>query len=276
MVVSFHPIYKSDLNLLCAGRDPGPKEVAAIRLAQAVILPQGCTQRLYQIARENCRNVFPNYDARFRYPGKTGQIRLFRKAGYPHPKTEIFRNTAEFRSHYPENWQGVFPVVFKFDWGGEGDTVFLLNSVAELEKMINQASRWETASGQSGFLLQECIAAGNRSLRVAKIGKRTLSYWRTHGDEEIFHASLAKGAKIDFSADPHLKEQGDNLAADFCRRTHINLAGLDVIFSVDGSLQTPLLLEINYFFGRAGLGGSEAYYGILRKEIRGWLASLGV
>ena len=32
-----------------------------------------------------------------------------------------------------------------------------------------------------------------------------------------------------------------------------------------------MLLEINYFFGRKGLGGSEAYYKILHEEIRTWL-----
>jgi ribosomal protein S6--L-glutamate ligase len=35
-----------------------------------------------------------------------------------------------------------------------------------------------------------------------------------------------------------------------------------------------MLLEINYYFGRKGLGGSEAYYKILRKEIQAWLSSL--
>jgi ribosomal protein S6--L-glutamate ligase len=33
-----------------------------------------------------------------------------------------------------------------------------------------------------------------------------------------------------------------------------------------------MLLEINYFFGRKGLGGSENYYRILLAEIRNWLA----
>ena len=31
------------------------------------------------------------------------------------------------------------------------------------------------------------------------------------------------------------------------------------------------MLEINYFFGRRGLGGSDAYYEILNREIHNWL-----
>jgi ribosomal protein S6--L-glutamate ligase len=34
------------------------------------------------------------------------------------------------------------------------------------------------------------------------------------------------------------------------------------------------MLEINYFFGRIGLGGSQEYYRILRKAIKRWIASL--
>jgi ribosomal protein S6--L-glutamate ligase len=36
-----------------------------------------------------------------------------------------------------------------------------------------------------------------------------------------------------------------------------------------------MLLEINYFFGRRGLGGSEAYYLILLEEIQSWITGLG-
>ena len=274
MVVSFHPIFKTDLNLICAGRDPGPEELAAIQGARAVILPQGCPQPLYQMVCENCLHVFPNYDARFRYPGKTGQIRLFRDIDAPHPETEIFRNTSDFRMRYPEDGYPSFPVVFKFDWGGEGDTVFLLQTTADLTDLLQHADRCE-ASGQMGFLLQQYIVSGNRSLRVAVIGERTLSYWRTHAEEKRFHASLSKGAQVDLTSDPVLKQTAEALVADFCRRAKINLAGLDVIFAAEDPRQTPLLLEINYFFGRVGLGGSEAYYRILRKEIRQWLKRVG-
>ena len=40
----------------------GPDDLDAIRAADAVILPQGCYQSLYEMARKNCKHVFPNFD----------------------------------------------------------------------------------------------------------------------------------------------------------------------------------------------------------------------
>lgn len=273
MVVSFHPIFKADLNLICAGREPGPEDLSAIRRARAVVLPQGCPRRLYRVARENCAHVFPNYDARFRHPGKLGQIRLFRETNAPHPQTEIFQSTSEFERRYPDNRYPLFPVVLKFDWGGEGDTVFLVKTSADLQDLLAHARRCE-ASGQSGFLLQQFIACANRSLRVILIGEYILSYWRTHAEKKIFHANLSKGAKVDLTSDPLLKQKAEEGVAQFCRRAGINLAGLDVLFAEEDPGQQPLLLEINYYFGRVGLGGSEAFYKILKKEIRKWLKGI--
>jgi len=275
MVVSFHPLFKADRNILCAGRDPGPADVAAIRAARAVILPQGCPRRLYDMARNNCPNIFPNYDVRFRYPGKIGQIKLFLDTSLPHPPTETFFSLAEFRRCYPDQSLPHLPLVFKFDWGGEGDTVFLVQSTGELEELLQHTARCE-ASGQSGFMLQQYIPSGNRSLRVAVIGDSRISYWRIREEPMGFHASLSKGAKIDTQTDPALKERAEMLVAEFCRRVGINLAGLDVIFAEGGSSSQPLVLEINYFFGRVGLGGSEEYYRTLINAIKCWLKTIGV
>ncbi len=95
MILSYHPIFGGDKNLLCAGRDPTPEDLDAIRQAKAVILSQGCPQALYTMARSNCRHVFPNLDAKFEYPGKTGQIRLFRDNGLPHPRTAAFASVKD-------------------------------------------------------------------------------------------------------------------------------------------------------------------------------------
>ena len=270
MVVSFHPIFPADRNMVCAGRDPGPEELAAIRTARAVVLPQGCTRGLWQMARENCPNVFPDYAARFRHPGKTGQIRLFRETGAPHPPTEVFPNVAAFRKRYGEGTRPRLPCVFKFDWGGEGETVFLVRSPAGLERRIAQAAVCE-ATGQSGFLLQQRVPAGNRSLRVVVIGRRLVSYWRVHGSGRRFAVSVSKGARIDTRTDPELIARAEEAVRGFCRRSGIELAGLDLIFDVHQKPPPPLLLEVNYFFGRVGIGGSSAYYRILRAEIRAWL-----
>lgn len=273
MILSFHPLFRGDHNILCAGREPGPSDLCAIRNARVVILPQGCPQQLYFIARNNCANVFPNYDVRFRYPGKIGQIKLFHELSVPHPPTEIFQSVAEFKRRYVGFKSPNLPIVFKFDWGGEGDTVFLVQSLSELEQILLHAARCE-ASGQSGFLLQQYISAGNRSLRVTVIGESILSYWRTGDDKNGFYSNLSKGGKIVQDAEPHLREAAEKLVWQFCRSSGVNLAGVDVIFDEGQDEPSPFLLEINYFFGRVGIGGSKEYYRILKKAIKRWLRTV--
>jgi hypothetical protein len=171
MILSFHPLFSADRQIICAGRAPGPDERQAISAATAVILPQACRQDLYEMVRENCALYFPNYDARFAFPGKTGQHLLFKKAGVPHPRTVSFSDTRAFRRQcrrIPDDLPFGFPCVFKFDWGGEGETVHPVDSVSCLKEILATASAFER-TGQSGFLLQEMIPAGNRSLRVAVI-----------------------------------------------------------------------------------------------------------
>ena len=64
------------------------------------------------------------------------------------------------------------------------------------------------------------------------------------------------------------------MAKDFCKKTGINLAGFDFILRPDAPDNTLLFLEINYFFGRKGLGGSLHFYDLLTEEIETWLLSL--
>jgi ribosomal protein S6--L-glutamate ligase len=273
MVVSFHPLIEADRNLICAGRDPGPGELAAVRGARAVILPQGCRQSLYAMARENCANVFPNYDARFRHPGKSGQIRLFRETGAPHPATEIFPAVKSFFDAHAIDAYRPVPCVFKLDWGGEGETVFPVRSRAELADRLEQARSFE-ASGQGGFILQELIDSGNRSIRVVVIGERLVSYGRIAGDAGGLHSNLARGGRIEDGIAPSERRAAEDLCRGFCRKTGINLAGFDVIFRTGEGPPQALLLEINYFFGRRGLGGSEAFYRMLQEAVAHWLGGL--
>ena len=273
MIVSYHPLFIADKNILCAGRKPDADDLALIKSAKAVILGQGCYQKLYEMARANCANVFPNYDTKFKYPGKIGQIKLFRKINAKHPTTGIYSNLASFHKRYrqkPERFPARFPIVFKLDWGGEGETVYLVNSADHLLKMLKHIAAYEQ-SGQTGFLLQEYIACGNKSLRVVVIGNRFISYWRVMQNSNNFCASLSKGAGIDSEAEPDLQQKAVTVVKEICQITGINLAGFDVIFSSEINDPDPMLLEINYFFGRKGLGGSEAYYKILDEEIRTWL-----
>lgn len=278
MILSYHPCYTADINLLCAGRDPHGKDLSAIRTADAVVLPQGCREPLYKMAKENCPHVFPDYDARFRYPGKTGQARLFQDLDAPCPRTWIFDDIRDFQRGAPTIAEADFPLVFKLDWGGEGQTVRLLESESDLEQALSRAARYEL-SGQCGFLLQSYVPSRNRSLRVAVIGQTQAAYWRVQDDPALFGTSVSAGARIDAESDPHLRQRTMDLVRGFCRSSRINLGGFDLIFDETGQPNRdpqPFFLEINYFFGRTGLGGSERFYVVLQTEIDKWLAALGL
>lgn len=278
MILSFHPCYETDSNRLCAGRDPDEKDLAAIAAAEAVILPQGCRESLYRMARQHCRHIFPDYDARFQYPGKTGQARLFQALGAPHPRTWVFDDTMHFQRCGSGVQEAGFPLVFKLDWGGEGETVFLLRSHSDLARALAKAAAYEQ-SGQRGFVIQARIAESNRTLRVAVIGQTQTAYWRIQDDPGIFGTGLAKGARIDTDSDMNLQLKALSLTRSFCRQSRINLAGFDFLFDRSGSAKDdpqPLILEINYFFGRTGLGGSARFYKMLQSEIDSWLVGLGL
>lgn len=278
MILSYYPFFEADKNIICAGREPDAEDLAAIRAADAVVLSQGCYRSLYAMARQNCANVFPNFDTRFKYAGKIGQARLFEETNVPHPETATYRNLDSFynqRHDFSAQTALGFPLVFKFDWGGEGDHVFLINSRNEFDKALRTAADFEKG-GRAGFLIQSYIPDGNKTLRVVVIGQTYLSYWRIRNNTESFGSNLSQGAVIDTDADPDLRQAAIAAVKTFCNQAHINLAGFDILFSSEHEHNEPLFLEINYYFGRRGLGGSERFYKRLNTEIVNWLDSLGL
>ena len=278
MILSYHPCFEADKNILCAGREPDADDLAAIRAAHAVILPQGCRASLYELARNNCNHVFPNFDSRFQYEGKIGQVQLFQEKNVPHPRTETYPNINTFVEHYGEitaTPEFDFPFVFKFDWGGEGYQVYLIQSASEFIDILQTARDYED-SGHTGFIIQEYIPSTRRSLRVVVIGQTLISYWRVQSGGRSFCSNLARGAVIDAQADPELQALAMTSVRAFCSRTGINLAGFDLLFSSQTNRGTPLFLEINYYFGRRGLGGSEKFYEILVMEIEKWIDRIGL
>lgn len=273
MILSFHPCIVADENILCAGRDPDHTDLALIKRAKAVILPQGCRKTLYDMAVSHCSHVFPDYDVKFDFPNKIGQIDLFKKLHISHPETEIFPSVEAFYDKGGSAFNLDFPSVFKFDWGGEGDNVFFVDTKDALHNALKRAKRYE-GSGQTGFLIQKFIPSNNRSLRVAVIGQKRISYWRAQTDPTQFIASVSKGAVIDKEADPDLQQIGIEKTDQLCEKTGINLAGVDLIFSDSTGMQEPYFLEINYFFGRSGLGGSERFYELLDQAVSDWLKDI--
>jgi ribosomal protein S6--L-glutamate ligase len=100
-----------------------------------------------------------------------------------------------------------------------------------------------------------------------------VSYWRVQ-EGGGFHTGISRGGRVDARSDPDLMMRAEATVLEFCSRTGINLAGIDLIFDAERLQADPFLLEINYFFGRTGLGGSQAYYRLLRREVGTWLRSL--
>ncbi|SHF27317.1 ribosomal protein S6--L-glutamate ligase [Desulfacinum infernum DSM 9756] len=275
MIVSYHPVIPGDVNRLCAGREPNEEDREWLRRARAVILPQGCSKSLYRMAVRHCPHVFPDYRARFLYPGKIGDIRLFRARGVPHPQTSLFLSTA----HCPEGFLASlrYPVVFKGNHGGEGEQVFPVSSTEEARFRLRYFTEMERC-GFPGFLVQELVPTDGRDLRVVVIGRRIVSYWRVQDDPTRFLHNTARGARIDRHGDPELQAEGRRWVRRLCAETGINLAGIDLLFASGAAgwarWKTPLFLEINYFFGRKGLGGSMAYYALLKEEVSRWLKGI--
>lgn len=271
-VISFHPEIEADRFIW--ERSVWDRELPALlRRSRAVILPQTVGRELYFLCRRCAPAVFPNYDCRFKWEGKTGDTLLFWQFSVPHPRTLIFPRVETMVGHHPEMGLEVelppFPLVLKARDGGEGRSTWLVQGPEELRPRLAELEKREW-QGERGFVVQEYIPGTGRDLRVTVIGDQLFSYWRVNPNS--FHHNLARGGALDREADPGLQERGRELVRDFCRQSGINLAGFDLLFPP--GREKPLFLEINYTFGRGGLGGGEAYRKLLGRAVERWLAAL--
>jgi len=278
MIASLHPCITKDLNILCAGRSLTDREKKKLQKARAVIVAQGVTAEVYRECRRLVPQVFPNYDLRFPLEGKVGDSLLFEYYQVPHPKTLLFENQEALVKHYPDpemfpSLLSGYPYVFKANLGGEGAFVFLIHSEAELSEKLAWLPKGDKAS--EGFVLQERVDHGGRDLRVAVIFDALYAYWRVQDNPEVFYTNLSRGGRIVPIGQASPEKKALQAVMEFCRRSGINLAGFDIIFDRKNDPARPLFLEINYYFGRKGLGGSLRFYELLSRGADRWLASLG-
>ncbi|HFQ88906.1 MAG TPA: glutathione synthase [Desulfobulbus sp.] len=268
IVLSFHPTLAGD-RFLWEQASLGTEEIDLIRQARAVLLPQTVSRQLYFLVRHNCPAVFPDYDLRFQWEGKVGDAMLFQTFAAPHPPTRVYPRVEALEQDHPlvgyTRSPLVFPCVVKANRGGEGRYTWLVHDHADLEHVVRRLKALEL-KGWFGFIIQEYVAGVERDLRVVVMGERLLSYWRINPG---FHKNVARGGTIDPGQEPELQARGRREVASLCRRTGINLAGFDLIFP-RGS-RRPLFLEINYTFGRRGLGGTQGFQDMLQEEVRRWL-----
>ena len=202
MILSFHPCFAGDRYIHCAGRPLTEDEKNAMNRASAVILPQGCGPALYKAARTRCENVFPDFSTRFEYPGKKGQIELFRAKGIGHPDTILYPCVDDFTTAPQRAAQTLgYPLVFKFDQADEGQGVFRARTPDDLTALLGKARAWER-TGQAGFLLQRYVPPFHGVLRVVVIYTQTIAYWRVADTGASFPINIAGGAAIDDRSHP--------------------------------------------------------------------------
>ena len=262
-ILSFHPLIVGDFNFW-AFSAVTEELLEALSQARRVIFPQVFPETLYHLARERKIKIFPNYDYRFRFPGKGGQYLLFRTLGLPCPESLWIPKIASLGPH-PQaarvRWPRM-PFVLKIDHEHEGRGLFLVQKEEELERALGKIRTLER-EGRYGFLVQEYLPSPY-DLRVVIIGKRFLCFWRKLGSD--FRTNLAQGGEIIPCPDPKLEKKALALARTLNQKTGLNLAAIDFLFREE----EVLFNEINYVFGRRALG--EKYEALLFEAVNGFLA----
>ncbi len=248
-----------------------------VQRADAIILPQTCPQELYDACSRVDAFVFPDYETRFKYPGKIGQSLLFRDLGLPHPETFCWGSVNELVTAYPggDPLPHPLPFLVKEDRGHEAEGVFLVEDRDSLKKAIDHLALAER-SGLYGFVSQAYIPCDGNVLRAVIIGKRVLTYWKRPDRPEKTITTVGRGSVIDHEWRPDLQEKGKAHAMALARETGINLAAVDFLFPLRDKDPEPLFLEINYYFGRRGLGGTEEYYSLFFEAVHEWLGDKGM
>lgn len=274
MILSFHPCFMADHQVILGDRELDSSDITLIEKSKVIILPQTCSNELYQQCQRSSAILFPNYNVRFIYPGKVGQSIMFKEKGLPHPHTRIWHTVDEFRRNYRKRYSHTIPFLLKDDKSHEGDGIFLINEEKDLEPALQMLSERHN-SHLSPFVSQEHIPSRGDVLRVVILADRLVSYWKRSENPGKEICSVKKGAVIDKEWMPGLQKKGRVLARKVARRTGINLAAVDFIFPINRPDPEPVCLEINYYFGRRGLGGSIRYYSMLYNAIIEWIGKLG-
>ncbi|VBB42376.1 RimK-like ATP-grasp domain protein [uncultured Desulfatiglans sp.] len=276
MILSFHPCLGGDAQIILGSRPLGAPEKELIGKASAILLPQGCPRGLFEACAASGVPVFPDYSLRFRYPGKCGQAELFARYNCPHPRTSLWSSTEDFKhardcGHQPH----AFPFLIKQDGHHEAEGIFLIRNERELSDTLQHVGQCEE-SGSSGFVSQELIDAEGNVLRVVLIGETKVSYWKRPAVPNQIITTIARGAVVDHSWNQNLQRKAVAAVSGFARSAPLDLAAIDIVFNLSEVDPEPLFLEINYFFGRRGLGGGERFYRILHREVRNWVEKIGL
>jgi ribosomal protein S6--L-glutamate ligase len=107
-------------------------------------------------------------------------------------------------------------------------------------------------------------------LRVVIVGQMTKSYFRIGNGN--FYNNVAQGGRIDHDLYPQKQLLGRQMARSLCTKAGIDVAGLDLMFPAHSS---PLFIEMNFLFGRKGIGGRLGYDRLFRQAVQEWINTSG-
>ncbi len=276
MILCFHPCFLGDTLVILGDGTLDAHDLRHIEAAEIIILPQYCTSELYRTCKRSSAQIFPNYDTRFKYPGKIGQSLLFKDYDCPHPKTLQWASVGAFKESY--EGEGDFshrmPFLIKGDQAHEAEGIYTITDRKALGRSLVDLGRLEEL-GSPGFISQELIPTEGNVLRAVIVGSRTITYWKRARETGQMIITISRGAEIDRAWKPELQTKGKIEAERLVAATGINLAAIDFIFDFRSPDPQPLFLEINYIFGRRGLGGSMQFYRLLTEAVQEWLVERG-
>lgn len=254
MIVSFFPGFEGDLNFFQF--EPLPSEFfEVLPRVKAVIFPPTITPEIYFFVKNLGIPVFPEYSYRFFFPGKIGQILLFRLFNLPHPETYLIPRLCGIEENfYKRSFTFKYPCVIKGNFGDEGKEVFLVRDEGELREVLSLIKAWER-EGRFGFLVQEYLP-NPFDARSVVIVEKILVFFRKGG----FKKNLVQEGEIIPPPSKELEEKIIKLTQSLIRNTYFNLVAVDFLFRGD----EPLFNELNFVFGRRAIG--EKNYEIYLKE----------
>jgi ribosomal protein S6--L-glutamate ligase len=277
MILSFHPVFDADQQIILGSRSLNEEDMGFIRKAKVILLPQTCNYTLYKACQGSSAYIFPNYEIRFKYSGKMGQSLLFKEMELPSPMTHEWTAVPQFEDYIKEkdSLPHNMPFFLKTNRGHEAEGIFLIENQKTLKKGLKHFQILEQ-SGTFGFISQEFIQTQGNVLRSVILNQTILTYWKRPPIPNQKITSINRGALIDSEWREDLQEKGKQATERLIQKTGINLAAVDIVFDLTRHNPDPLFLEINYSFGRRGLGGSENFYRLLYKAIIEWLKGKGL
>ena len=257
--LSMNSLVELEKNLPNLAPPEAPEVADMIRAARGVVMPRGITRKRYSKIAAMAQNRFPNLDAKYDYSGKTKQIMLFQRLKIRHPRTILYPNPQVLLDAEKRILPLDYPFVLKGDNGGGGSRVFPVCCRKDLIRGLQRLPAEEP------LLIQRWVDHGGMDLRVVVVGAKMVSYFRVGGGN--FYNNVCRGGRMRTEIFPELQERGMAAVARLCHLAGINLAGFDLMFADAGP---PIFIEINFNFGRKGLGGTPGFRRLFKEAVDLW------